>query len=247
MIRVLHVAGGVEPELGGPAVAIVNYVRASVAPDVDVHLLVVVDETTGDSSDRIRESLSSYGITTITVNRMGGFRGRAKNWGISIPLVRQLFRRASEFDVIVVHGAWLFSSVAAVVASRRLRKPCVMIPHESLTDFDINKPGSSTRVRAKKALEQFYAANCSLFVFASELEKSDSLKRGTTARTVVIRCPLVGEDEARVTEGLPIEFGTPLRVGFLGRFHPKKQIDVLIESLTLLPEGITLVVGGDGP
>ena len=247
MIRVLHVAGGVEPELGGPAVAIVNYVRASAAPDVDAHLLVVVDETTSDSSNRIRELLSPYGVTTITVNRTGGFRGRAKNWGISVPLVRQLFRRASEFDLIVVHGAWLFSSVAAVVASRRLRKPRVMIPHESLTAFDIDKPGSNTRVRAKKALEQYYAANCSLFVFASELEKSDSLKRGTTARTVVIRCPLVEEDETRVTERLPTEFGTPLRIGFLGRFHPKKQLDVLIESLTLLPEGITLVVGGDGP
>ena len=247
MIRVLHVAGGVEPELGGPAVAIVNYVRASAAPDVDAHLLVVTDETRADSPDRIRESLAPYGVRTITVNRTGGFRGRAKNWGVSLPLLQRLIGSASEFDVIVVHGAWLFSSLAGLVMSKLLRKPCVMIPHESLTEFDVSKPGSDARVRAKQVLERFYAASCSLFVFASEMERSDSLKRGTDARTVVIRPPLAADDEARTIRRLPGDPGTPLRIGFLGRFHPKKKLDVLIESLALLPPGITLNAGGDGP
>jgi glycosyltransferase involved in cell wall biosynthesis len=246
LIRVLHVAGGVEPELGGPAVAILNYVRASVAPDIAVHFLVAVDETE-DASGRIRESLASYGVTTSTVARTGRFQGRARFWGISVPLVRWMISRASEFDVIVVHGAWLLSSLAGVIAARVGRKPCVMVPHESLTAFDIRKPGSDVRIRAKSALERLYAGNCRLIVFASELERSDSLPHGTSARTVVIRCPLVEGNENRVRRHSMNGSHSALRIGFLGRFHPKKNLDVLIEALALMPPDITLVAGGDGP
>ena len=237
MIRVLHVAGGVEPELGGPAVAIVNYVRASAAPDVEAHLLVAVD---GPAE-------LPHGVGITTVRRTGRFRGRAKLWGISIPLALWMTRHASGFDVIVVHGAWLFSSLAGLVAAKLARKPCVMIPHESLTDFDIHKPGSDVRIRAKRAIERVYAANCGVFIFASEMERTDSLTRGTTARTAVIPCPIFEGDRAFAQPRPAKALRTPLRIGFLGRFHPKKQLDVLIEALSLLPSEVTLIAGGDGP
>jgi glycosyltransferase involved in cell wall biosynthesis len=247
LIRVLHVAGGVEPELGGPAVAILNYVRSSVASDVEVHLLVVVDDAADDKSKQLSESLALHGVATSTVEHTGRFRGRARHWGISMELARWMMSRVSEFDVIVLHGAWLFSSFASLVVARLARKPCVMIPHESLTLFDIHKPGSKARVRAKSALENIYARSCSLFVFASALERSDSLPRGTNARTTVIPCPLFDADHASVRSRSANEWSPHLRVGFLGRFHTKKNLDVLIEALAILPPEITLVAGGDGP
>jgi glycosyltransferase involved in cell wall biosynthesis len=38
-----------------------------------------------------------------------------------------------------------------------------------------------------------------------------------------------------------------LRVGFLGRIDPKKNLDLLIEAMAALPEEVHLTIAGDGP
>ena len=41
--------------------------------------------------------------------------------------------------------------------------------------------------------------------------------------------------------------GRDLRVGFLGRIDPKKNLDLLIDSMAQLPDHVRLVIAGDGP
>jgi len=239
------VAGGLEPELGGTTVAILNYVRSSVAADVESHLLVTVDDPESAGSRAITQTLVPHGATVWPVSRTGRFEGRAGRWGMSAPLVWWLMRSASGFDVIVLHGAWLFSSLAALIAGRITGKPCAMIPHESLTTFDVKKKGSRTRVLAKSVLGRLYARSCRLFVFSSDLECRDSLPGGTRARKTVVPCPLF-DDSVPLRQRPTIQESRPLRIGFLGRLDPKKNLNVLIQAMPLVSEDVTLVVGGDG-
>lgn len=72
-------------------------------------------------------------------------------------------------------------------------------------------------------------------------------RKGFRGPTWVI--PQVGVDEAvyRPPDApRPVEPGA-LRVGYAGRLVPEKGVDLLIDALAGLPEGVTLDVLGDGP
>jgi glycosyltransferase involved in cell wall biosynthesis len=59
--------------------------------------------------------------------------------------------------------------------------------------------------------------------------------------------PIYDDRAARAVPRLQPIGDDGLRLGFLGRLHPKKNLDVLIAALPRLPEFITLTVAGDGP
>jgi glycosyltransferase involved in cell wall biosynthesis len=244
-IRVLHVTGGLEPGLGGPAVGILNYVSATAGPGVELHLLAAIDDPDSPLATELRARMHVAGSGITLVRRTWRFRGRASRWGISIPLARWLARHAKEFDVIVVHGAWMFSSVAALVMGRLAGKAFVLVPHESLTEFDVKRKGSIARIAAKTALKRIYGRYCNLILFTSRAEADDTLPVGSKPGSV-IHYPLF-DDRVAASERRRHAREASLRVGFLGRIHPKKNIDVLLRAIARLPKSFELRIGGDGP
>jgi len=246
VLKVLHVAGGLEPELGGPTTAILNYVVCADGPAIESHLVSPIDDVDSPLARELRAKLGSHAEKLTLLERTGRFKGRASRWGISLSLARWLQRNASEFDVIVLHGAWMFSSVAGLFAARRAGKPCVLVPHESLTEYDVNRKGSAARIIAKRNLKRAYGKHCRLFVFTSRAEAAQSFPTGSSARQTVLPYPLY--DDRGDSTPVPRTFVDPaFRIGFLGRLHPKKNVDMLLRAVALLPERFTLTIGGDGP
>jgi hypothetical protein len=162
-LKLLHVTGGLEPALGGPAVGILNYIAAAVRQGIDSHLLAAIDDPDSPLGAELHKRADAEHYAITLVRRTGRFKGRASRWGISIPLAAWLSRNADDFDVIVMHGAWMFSSLAALFFGRLHGKACVLVPHESLTEFDVHKKGIRARVIAKKLLKRIYSRYCNLF------------------------------------------------------------------------------------
>ncbi|HUQ20912.1 MAG TPA: glycosyltransferase family 4 protein [Gemmatimonadaceae bacterium] len=245
-MKVLHVAGGLEPRLGGPAVAILNYVAAGSRRGIDSHLISAIDDPDSDLAASLRKRAATERYEITLVKRTGKFKGRMSRWGISVPLVRWLARHAREYDVIVTHGAWQFSSVSALLFGQWRDKAHVLIPHEGLTEFDVHKKGSKVRVIAKKSLKRLYSREFDLMVFGSEAEANQSRRARARARYAVVRYPLVDDTLPRRKPRTWASLST-VRVGYLGRIDPKKNIDVLLRALSLLPESFSVIIGGDGP
>ena len=243
--RVLHVAGGIEPELGGLSTAILNYL-ASADPDViEAHLVCALRSPSGPAARRLELVVPDAARRLTIVKRSPGITKRMDRWGISFELARWLRRHASEFDVVVAHGAWLFSSLAARSAAARARKPFVLVPHESLTEFDVSKKGSRVRKLAKRFLKQRYLNGDVHLLFTSNVEASESLERSNPSQSTVIPYPLFRDafpDSARIGPAS----GAALRLGFLGRIDTKKNVDVLLDTLPLLDSRTTLLIGGSG-
>src|SRR5207247_11145173 len=129
-----------------------------------------------------------------------------------------LLRNGSRFDVIHVHAAWTFTAASGLLAAKMHRRVAVLSTHESLTEFDRKKSGP-VRARIKEILRWLYVSQFDAVVAASTLEQSDMGDRGRL-RSSVVPHAVIGEPGVIPNSSI----GNELRVGFLGRLHPKKNL-----------------------
>ena len=246
-MRVLRVAGSIDLRVGGPAWSVVHSACAATRAGLDVTLMFVAV----DPASTLRQSnvalLQRHGVRTRCF-RPPGFVGRAgPRYAVSAALVRSLMRRWSEFDVIHCHSAWLLATVAAAVR-RSSGVPLILSPHESLADYDIATSRAALTSVSKRHLRRFLLKSFDTIIYSSELERDDSDPTRLGRRSIVI--PHAVYDEPRTLgwgEDLP-SLGSGLRLGFIGRYDPKKNLDMLLRALAAAPPGISLdVAGGGGP
>lgn len=249
-MKVLHVAGGMNLDAGGPTRSVANSVLACVDAGLDV-TLAFPDEV----SERLRDRSDLRGIgqrggklEIFPLSAPGA--GLARRYGVSLPLMRYVASRMGEFDVVHLHGAWLAGSLAAALGghhtgARRQRPLVVLSPHETLTRFDLAQSRSPVTRTLKRLGRRTIERRLDAIVYSSELERHDSAHDSKRLRGFVVHHP-VGTEQAVGLEAA-VGDGT-LRVGFLGRFHPKKNLAELIRAVARLHgEAATLEVAGMGP
>jgi len=213
---------------------------------VGVDSVVAVPQHGGlDAPSRVLvDLLERSGVVVQSLPALPWPRRAAYRWGLSPAQASWTARHIADFDLVHVHGVWGMSPVIGLAARRMAGKPIVVTAHESLTEFDIDGSRSASRRRQKQFLKSLFLRYTTLFVLTSELEARESLPLSARQRTVHL--PVVDAEE-EVPALRPRGEGRNLRVGFLGRVDPKKNLDLLIDAVAQLPDHVRLVVAGDGP
>ena len=163
---------------------------------------------------------------------------------VSLGLLRVLPEYVEWADVVHLTAVYSFPTFPTLFHCRRLNKPMVWSPRGSLQRWD-----GSTRLIAKALWESGchkLALKEKLVLHAtSQAEATQSLTRFPGVRTVIIRN---GVDLPR---GLKkTESNGELRLVYLGRLHPIKGIEALLEACSLLDkqsEAWHLDIAGAGP
>jgi glycosyltransferase involved in cell wall biosynthesis len=239
-MKVLRIITTVEPHVGGPSYSATN--AAIAEQEAGVQTTLVSTDALGDGGFT-PPGLEESGVRHLRFKRIGIAAELAARWGISVGFVRWIFRNARTFDVIHVHYVWSVGTVAGVVAGLLWRRPVVMTPHESLTEFDIVVSRSRLRTLQKRAMRWLLLRSIRKVIVASELERRDS--RLTADQAAVVPHPVMkaggpkGDENA--VSGLPFDFG------FLGRLHEKKRVGLLLDAIAATDGPATLVVGGNHP
>lgn len=241
-ISVLRVIGGLEPASGGPTEVTVNACIASQRCGIRNTLVFAGGVSDGRSTARLEDRLRSEGVTVkrFATLPVGDFY--ARRWGVSLPLCRWLMRNAGRFDVVHIHQTWGLAQLTAMIAALAWRRPFCLTPHESLTNYDVNRE----KRFAKSLLKRWYLASAARVELASALELGDSIPPNRRAKCVLLPHPLLTLDPVSLEPRPPTD-DAPLTVGFLGRLHPKKNVDVLLRALALVGDGARLRVAGEGP
>jgi glycosyltransferase involved in cell wall biosynthesis len=240
-LSVLQVLAGLDPAEGGPPACGVATALALQQQDVATMLTFPVGRGREDASADFVAVLRAAGVgVRLFPERplmLGSFTRR---WGFSPRLALWLFRSGSRFDVIHAHSGWTFTTVVGLLAAKMHGCIAVLSTHESLTDFDQKKSGTFRR-GIKRLLRWFYLRSFDVVVVASVLEQNDMRDRGGLQSVVVPHAVVNGAVEGKRSSGLDF------RVGFLGRLDPKKNLELVIDALALLSDGVSLQVAGDGP
>jgi glycosyltransferase involved in cell wall biosynthesis len=241
-IRTVRIVAGLDPTIGGPPISSANGAIAESRAGIECAFAYTGGETLG--ATQIAARLAEEGVTVYRFPLAWGDQEWSRQWGVSVGLARWIFAHVRDYHVVHVHGPWLVSSLAGILAAKLRGSRVVLTPHEALTKFDIRTSRTDHRRRVKKVLSLAIARMTDAVVFASELERRDSrVGRGTAG--VVIPHPVVDERRnVEKREGMPCDVGS-LTVGFLGRLHPKKNVEALVGAVSQAPN-VRLLVAGDG-
>jgi len=227
------------------ATAATNMLLAATKAGVD-SVVAVPDHRgpDGASARALTDLLEPSGVVVRVMPALSWPRRASYRWGMSPAQLAWTARHVRGFDLVHVHGIWGMAPVGGLVAGRMAGKPVVVTAHESLTRFDIDGSRSAARRRQKQVLKAAYLRYATLFVLTSELEARTSLPPAMRRR--IVHYPIVDETRA-VPELRPRGQRRELRVGFLARIDPKKNLDLLIDALPRLAGHVRLVVAGTGP
>lgn len=149
----------------------------------------------------------------------------------------------AQLDILHLHGIWMYPSRAGAVWARRTGKPYLISPHGMLD------PWITARGRAKKALARIGYERASwrtaTALHALTPREADDIHRETT-RTDSLVIPNAGPAPSRLA---PAPRGSSFL--YLGRIHPKKNIDALIAAWSarasaMAAKGARLTIAGWG-
>jgi glycosyltransferase involved in cell wall biosynthesis len=243
-VKVLRVIPTLDPEMGGPQTTIVNAAIAERRVDIEPTIIFAGDDRSRVSTAPARARLESAGVQALMFPRTRWLpSSTVSRWGISRQMSVWLLRNARHYDVIHVDYVWPWSTLIAAIAGSRARRPVVMTAHESLTSFDIEANGRATnhKKQAKLWLRALLMRYVDLLVMTSELERADSVRPNEC--TIVVPHAVIADLPAQPPAEPPLP---PLAVGYIGRLHPKKNLDVLLRAVATSENSIAVVVCGDG-
>ncbi|HEY1343144.1 MAG TPA: glycosyltransferase [Bryobacteraceae bacterium] len=227
IVKVIEVVSSIAEEASGPAYSVprLSTELARIGADVRLHVLAPVPAVDA--------------IYRVHAHPRCPFLWRL---GISRAMRQALRREGGEVNVIHNHGLWMMPNIYSAQASRG--KPCCLVnsPRGTLSTWALGR--SAWRKRLLWLLGQGRAVRDSQCFHATAESEYQDIRRARLRGPVAI-IPNGIEVPAEVVRN---ESG-PRRVLFLGRIHPVKGIDVLLNAWSQLetrfPEWELRIVGRD--
>ena len=232
-MRLLHVIGSMNPQNGGPA-EVIRCLGNKLSENGDTVEIVCLDDP--DSEFLSKE--------TMKIHALGRGKGQ---WNYHPQLLPWLNKNLSRFDAIIQHGLWQYPGYAlSKAASRPKMSPYFIFPHGMLDPWFQRAP--ERRLKAVrnwlywKFIEQRVVQNASALLFtcqeemrlAAETFRPYRPKRQVNVGFGVPHPPSYNSEMGKAFKAAcPGVIGNPYFL-FLGRIHPKKGIDLLLEAYSML-------------
>jgi glycosyltransferase involved in cell wall biosynthesis len=156
--------------------------------------------------------------------------------------------REQGIALVHIHGVWTHPTLAAGRAARRCNIPTVLTNHGQLTPWALRQPGVLGRVRKQLYLrlmaERLFQA-ISVFHAITPLERDELYQLFPRNRIEVIPNSLDLAEVDRAVGSSSMADKEPY-ILFVGRLHPKKGVDLLLEAFNRadIPSGWRLIIVG---
>ena len=243
---ILHVIPYMHPSAGGPPVVVENFIRESNRLGHRSHIISTPSYCNGDQSSLLKR-LERLAPTTFL------------NFLESLPVLSRrgaakINKHVRQADIIHVHTLWSPLNVSARYACLRQDRPYVLMPHGMLDPYSL----SVKALKKSTYLQLFERHNIACaqrMIYTTKEEERLAALSGLRLPPGEL-VPLGASASSASRHDLRAQFLArfPLAEGkrtllFLGRIHPKKGLDRILNCLQFVRQSIPnvlLLVAGDG-
>ena len=159
-------------------------------------------------------------------------------YSFNIKLLQWLYKNSNDYDILIINGVWQFHSLAVWLASKKNKTPYFVFPHGMLDPY-FNKKGFFHLLKKKiywNLIESKVLNESESVLFTSKIEKklADKNFKSHNDKGMVLGYGV---------EGIPKDYNNNkdsflkknklkkhTYILYIGRFHKKKGIDLLIKS-----------------
>jgi glycosyltransferase involved in cell wall biosynthesis len=223
-MRILHVVHSLDQRYGGPLRAVLDLSARSIDLNLDSEVLGFGPLSIPDNPFP-REKIHELPI------------GFPHTYSFSPGLKKWTSQNLARFDGVILHGMWLYPNWAFLKACRQFQIPYVCFPHGMLEPWALYRQGFFKRI--KKTVywllrERAIFKHASAVFFTTERERKLAQITFALPPSSFVVVPYgVGGLAIPATQPANPALSIPAdrRVAlFLGRVHPKKNVDFLIEA-----------------
>lgn len=227
-MKIIHVINSMSTSHGGPTRTALLTLQGTRSLGMDVEI-VTNEPATGEeavSNDPSIRYLPRIGF-------------QEKHLGYSKAIAQEL-AKIENVDIYHIQGIWLYSGYITARYARRLGCPYLITLHGTLYPEALAK----SSFKKKTSLffyqrQQLQQAACIHATCREEMEHYRAL--GFTNPVAVLPYPMECDDKAEPLYPRDIK-----RIGYLGRVHPRKRVERLIEIWSRLNEPGELLIMGEG-
>ena len=243
-LSALHIVASINANTGGPAVSVTGLAAALSRHGVHTRIASLDYPEHG-------ALVHAPGVAFATVVP-GALGKRLRGWSPALgSAIADI--AAHGVDIIHHHGLWMYPGIYARRVAIGYSKPLVISPRGMLDEWALER-GSARKALASLAYERKNLRAARLLHATSRME-ADAIRRNQLMQPIAIipngvEVPnaVVGPGREAIDASYPVLRGRRWLL-FMGRLHPKKGLDMLVQAWSLLapdfPEWHLVVAGPD--
>jgi glycosyltransferase involved in cell wall biosynthesis len=248
-VRALHVIPSVSTKRGGPSKAVLELVRELRNYEVEGYVITTTDNGRYQEMKSSDNKWIAHDDIPIMVFPCINSRFRfLREYLVSPSLVLWLLRNATKYDIIHFHAIFSFTTTVGMLVARWKRIPYIVRTIGQLNEWSLHQGRLKKRVMLK-LIENSNLENALCIHVTSEIERQDIVKAKLKNDTLMLRLGVNSNKDMIRGKDCSKEDKYKTNFLFLSRIHPKKRLELLIESLAGL-EGTSrqwfLDVAGEG-
>lgn len=247
-MRVLHVIPSVATCRGGPSEAVLAMARALNRNGVHADVLTTDDDGPGRMDVPTGEFVTHRDARVLFLPRWSPPVKPLREFRYASALGPWLKAHIDDYDCLHVHGLFAYLSSHAMHIARAAHKPYIQRPFGLLDPWSLQRSALKKRIYFAlgewRNLQAAAAIHCTSENETAHVRDLLPQSRAVTIPHGADPRPEVPEAAARLRAAYGVAESSPV-ILFLSRWHPKKNIELLIESLAnMQAQPWTLLLAG---